>query len=487
MLFTTCVVALAASKAYAGSVEFVTYYPAPYGVYDRLRLMPRAALAEPCDPGSMYVNDTTNALQFCASDGTWGVIPDLLWAKVGSNLYPVDNTVDVGIGTTAPATPLDIAKDVAPSSGATNLLTLRAYDIDGATNSANGDGAAINFKNRSNGFVIDIGRISAILTQTGNPTYSALTFSNYALPDTFLETMRIENNKVGVGTTTPEFRLTLDKGAGNPDGGILAIGTFGAGDTLTTTGAGTRLIWYPKKAAFRVGGVSGTQWDDTVANPNIGDYSIAMGYNPKASSIYSIALGEGAEATNSYAIAIGRTARATGIDTIAIGYTTTADAGIALGGSTATVTVDGIDSIALGGHGVTVGATKATAMGYYTNADSTCFWAAGRYNVPSPSGDEYGWKPTLPLDPIDPLFAVGNGNGIVGDPNRYRNALTVLKNGSVGIGTAAPGNKLHVTGGTIKATGGLILETRTTAPTSPVNGQFWLCTDTGDVTPCNDI
>jgi len=50
--------------------------------------------------------------------------------------------------------------------------------------------------------------------------------------------------------------------------------------------------------------------------------------------------------------------------------------------------------------------------------------------------------------------------------------------GNVGIGTTGPGaNRLEVVGGPIKATGGLIIETRTSDPASPVAGQIWLRTD----------
>jgi hypothetical protein len=43
---------------------------------------------------------------------------------------------------------------------------------------------------------------------------------------------------------------------------------------------GARLIWYPKKAAFRAGWVSGDHWDNT----KIGLHSNALGYNNVASS-----------------------------------------------------------------------------------------------------------------------------------------------------------------------------------------------------------
>ena len=96
------------------------------------------------------------------------------------------------------------------------------------------------------------------------------------------DTLNPTAKKVGIGTSSPSFKLTLEN-----DGGILAIGDFGNGETLMTSGAGTRFIWYPRKAAIRAGQVTGTQWDET----NIGNYSVAFGFNTKASSIKSVVLG----------------------------------------------------------------------------------------------------------------------------------------------------------------------------------------------------
>ncbi len=86
--------------------------------------------------------------------------------------------------------------------------------------------------------------------------------------------------KVGIGTKTPEFKLSL-----SGDAGIIASGTFGSGIVLPDgISAGSRLIWYPRKAAFRAGYVSGAQWDDA----NIEDYSVALGKDSTASGAYSV-------------------------------------------------------------------------------------------------------------------------------------------------------------------------------------------------------
>jgi hypothetical protein len=86
-------------------------------------------------------------------------------------------------------------------------------------------------------------------------------------------------------------------------GGFVARGALHQG-SIPATGAGARLMWYPAKAAFRVGRVEGTQWDDA----SVGFYSTAVGFNTVASSFASTAMGGNTRASGPYSTAIGHTA-----------------------------------------------------------------------------------------------------------------------------------------------------------------------------------
>lgn len=106
--------------------------------------------------------------------------------------------------------------------------------------------------------------------------------------------------KLGIGTTNARFLLDVDGQAANFDGFLATGKGLDAGSQIATTGAGTRLFWYPRRVAFRAGSVDGAQWDDTIANPNIGDYSVAFGRNTTASGDYSVAAGRNNTASGLY-------------------------------------------------------------------------------------------------------------------------------------------------------------------------------------------
>lgn len=108
------------------------------------------------------------------------------------------------------------------------------------------------------------------------------------------------------------FRVNVDAGAlfrgiydGDPSGTGIAI-----------EGAGTRMMWYPRKGAFRAGGINGTQWDAA----NIGDYSVAIGENVRASASHAVAFGLRSTAAQQSSFAAGEDNTASGAASVALGY-----------------------------------------------------------------------------------------------------------------------------------------------------------------------
>lgn len=85
---------------------------------------------------------------------------------------------------------------------------------------------------------------------------------------------------------------------------------------IPAEGSGTRMMWYPEKAAFRAGYINGTQWDDA----NIGLYSVAMGQSVRASGDNAVALGVRSTAANGSSFAVGEDNTATGYASVAMGY-----------------------------------------------------------------------------------------------------------------------------------------------------------------------
>lgn len=101
----------------------------------------------------------------------------------------------------------------------------------------------------------------------------------------------------------------------NVDGGTLLGGEYGTG-SVPAEGSGTRLMWYPRRAAFRAGYINGTQWDDA----NIGNYSVAIGENVRASGDNGVAFGVRSTAANVSSVAIGEDNTASGAASVALGY-----------------------------------------------------------------------------------------------------------------------------------------------------------------------
>jgi trimeric autotransporter adhesin len=143
-------------------------------------------------------------------------------------------------------------------------------------------------------------------------------------------------------------------------GSVLARTYIGIG-IIPFTGAGDRMMWHAFKAAFRVGGVDGTQWDDG----STGFYTFASGYNVMAQGNYSFAAGYASQSQQQYGVAMGFTANSNAPSAIAIGYRTTAtgDYSLALGHRAST---NGFDGAIVIGDGSSTDSVLASANNQFT-------------------------------------------------------------------------------------------------------------------------
>ena len=203
----------------------------------------------------------------------------------------------------------------------------------------------------------------------------------------------------------------------------MGLSTKASGDYSTAMGRETEAS----------GGYSTAMGRATKAS---GDYSTAMGFETEASESRTTAMGSNTRAAAIYSTAMGYQTLAFGVSATAMGHTTYASgsASTATGRSTRAT---GNYSIAMG-DGTQATGENSTAMGLSTIASGFLSTAVGRFNIGG--GITNIWVGT------DPLFEIGNGSS---DTDR-NNALTVLKNGNVGIGTHTPQELLHISGGRLR-------------------------------------
>ncbi|HMO62768.1 MAG TPA: tail fiber domain-containing protein [Ferruginibacter sp.] len=135
------------------------------------------------------------------------------------------------------------------------------------------------------------------------------------------------------------------------NGGLVALGALGFG-TVPQSGAGERMMWYPYKAAFRVGGISGTEWNDA----SIGFYSTATGFNCIASAFGTFAGGDACRASGVDAFSYGASCTSSGTAGVSMGASCLA------GGFTAIAM--GYTSRALGQGGVAIGYRVSSTTNY---------------------------------------------------------------------------------------------------------------------------
>lgn len=199
--------------------------------------------------------------------------------------------------------------------------------------------------------------------------------------------------------------------------------------SLPSIGFGPTLIWYPKKSAFRAGYALNNTWEDA----GIGGYSFAAGYAPKATSTYTIAIGNQSQALAESAIALGDASSASASSAIAIGKSNTSskDYSVSIGKSNI---ASGDNAVAIGESNIASG-NKSVSLGMSANATGLGAISIG-HNISSAASycttfGIYNNNGDVPNGSnTDRLFQIGNGT--VGNRS---NAITILKNGRVGIGS----------------------------------------------------
>lgn len=158
-----------------------------------------------------------------------------------------------------------------------------------------------------------------------------------------------------------------------------------------------------------------------------GTNSAVFGINNIASGYSSVAFGIDNHASGKHSAAFGQETEARGEHSASFGKSTLSEAN---------------HSVAFGGATIASGEESA-AFGRFTNSNTNLSFVIGRNNEVPAGGNTYLWVDT------DPLFVIGNGD-VIGSgesqtPGTPHNAVTVLKNGNVGIGITSPNSQLEVT------------------------------------------
>jgi hypothetical protein len=125
----------------------------------------------------------------------------------------------------------------------------------------------------------------------------------------------------------------------------------------------SRFFFDKSKSAFRAGKVTGTHWDDA----NLGQYSVAFGYNTMATNYQSVAFGHSNVSSSNQSATFGYQTTASGTQSTAFGY-----------GSTAS-----LNQATAFGYQSTASNYQATAFGYQTTASGLRSTSLGRETVAS--------------------------------------------------------------------------------------------------------
>jgi len=314
------------------------------------------------------------------------------------------NIAQVGINTTTPNAQLEIKSSNQSAPSNTDGILIPKMDAFPVTNPTAAQQGMLVY-------------LTTATTFSGNPKPSGFYYWNVTPADWIAVTgtdggtldQAYDFSGAGNGRT-----ITADAGAVNISGtdGLVSIRTAING-AVAPTGSGVRMVWNPRKAAFRAGQVFATEWDDA----NIGSSSVAFGSGTISSANQTSAFGFSTTASGNVASAFGMSTIASGSVATSFGSFTIAS------GSVATAFGQGNTAPSFGETVLGIGATTYTPS---TNG-VTQFRAANAK---------------------DRLFVIGNAidtnNSNTVDTAERSDAMVVLKNGATGLGTSLPTGILDV-------------------------------------------
>jgi trimeric autotransporter adhesin len=156
------------------------------------------------------------------------------------------------------------------------------------------------------------------------------------------------------------LQYLLAEGVRESQGGFAVTGTFTGDGSPPVSGLGTRLMWFPEQAAFRVGRV---EWPGGWDAANMGSYSVGMGRDPSARGEGSTAMGRFSTATGTGSTAIGNIVAAHGTGSTAMGSNNNAAGNYA--------TAMGYSNVASGDFSTAMGSFASTNLqeGTFVYAD----------------------------------------------------------------------------------------------------------------------
>jgi hypothetical protein len=372
----------------------------------RMGSMERMAIPNPATGLLVYDDDQNTLYQYNGTN----------WERVGSKWSEANNKIyynegNVGIGTDDPTSPLTIfghstgALEIKHSGG--SVASLRAWNTGSTTFFGTSSNHPLNIiTTGSTRIHIDnAGRIgmginsglterlhlngAIVLGENNNDIPGIIRFADdkfegydgqewkdlgAAAGGKWQESgddIYYNEGNVAIGTDSALAQLHVE-GLGDGQGSVVFVGEFKENSSpIPVEGIGTRLLWHPDKAAFRVGRISdeGTGFEIMWNNEFIGNNSMAWGNNTRASSLGSTAWGFQSQAIGEWATAFGWSNSVSGDFSTSWGNLNS---------------VTGDNATAWGNFNSVIG-NGATAWGFDNNSNSTYTTTWGGNNIASNS------------------------------------------------------------------------------------------------------